>query len=493
VAAKGDTGLSRASLALPSVGTASAVAAAGAAAGLLLVAVIQAAGPLGALAPVVLVLGLLLMRFPGVALGLLLASAVLIEGSNPGIIPPVGAFYDVVGDAILTPQDFLLLAGLGGVLLRFASERETTLRLRLPEPLTASLILLLVALVGGAATGYYADVPVGEIFHRSMTVFYVIGVPLLVVNVVRDTRALLLFAGIAAALATFKGFSGLYTALAGVGETVEEGTITYLNPVPNMIMMLFVLGVAGALVRRVTLPGWMLAGAPLALLALVLSYRRSFWIAAAFALIVVVIVASQRRGRAVIVVATIALALTLGATQLFGSSDPSGSPLIARAKTISPSGVESNRGDRYRIDERRNVIENVREHPLTGIGLGVPWTVHDPLAEDHDRRYVHFALLWYWLAFGLLGVAAYLAVLASGLWAAVGVWRRHPNPQVQIVALACFGGIVALLVVELTATFTGVEPRASLLIGALLGWLAAAWADLPKQGRESPIRHRLPA
>jgi hypothetical protein len=192
-----------------------------------------------------------------------------------------------------------------------------------------------------------------------------------------------------------------------------------------------------------------------------------------------------------IALAAVALALTVGATQLFGSSDPSGSPLVTRAKTITPSGIANNRGDRYRIDERHNVVENIKEHPLVGIGLGVPWIVHAPLAEDHDRRYVHFAVLWYWLAFGLLGVAAYLAVVASGLWAAVGVWRRHPHPQVQIAALACFGGLLAMIVVELTATFTGVEPRASLLIGALLGWLAAAWGDLPKRGSAPPARNPL--
>jgi O-antigen ligase len=464
------------------------VSAAGIATGLVLSAVLQAAGPPGAVLLTLAMLGLILMRFPGVTLGLLLIGVVMIEASAAaqGILPPAERFYGVVF-ANLTPQDILLLAGLGGVLLRFARESE---RPRLPEPLTASLIVLGVAGLGGVVTGYYADVLPGDLFHRSMSVFYVIGVPLLVVNVVRDTRALLVFAGIAAALATYKGISGLYAAFAGVGATVEEGTISYLNPVPNLITLVFVLGVAAALVRRVKLPGWMLAGAPLALLSLILSYRRSFWIAAAFTLVVVLIIASQRRGRAVMVLGAVAVALTLGATQLFGSSDPSESPLIARAKTISPSG-ENNRGDRYRIDERENVIEDIREHPLEGIGIGVPWAVHHPLAEDHDRRYAHFAVLWYWLSMGLLGVAAYLAVLGSGLWAALGVWRRHPNAQVRIAALACFGGILALLVVELTATFMGVEPRASVVIGALLGWLAAAWANLPKRQRDPPSRQLL--
>ena len=33
--------------------------------------------------------------------------------------------------------------------------------------------------------------------------------------------------------------------------------------------------------------------------------------------------------------------------------------------------------------------------------------------------------------------------------------------------------------VELTATFAGIEPRLTILLGSLLGWLAAAWQDLP--------------
>jgi O-Antigen ligase len=479
VASQGEKRLTPPSLAVPPLGTAIAVAAAGVAAGLGLAAAIETAGPIGALAPAVALLGLILLRFPGAALALLLGGAVLVEVEAAGIIPPVASFYDVVGGS-LTLQDLLILAGLGGVLLRFATESE---RPRLPEPLTAPLALLGVAIVGGAVMGYYSSAAVspGELFHRSLTAFYLILVPLLVVNVVRDTRTLRAFAATAAALAAFKAISGLYAALGGLGQAVETETISYLNPVPNFVMLVFVLGVAAALVRRVRLPAWMLVSAPLALFALVLSYRRSFWVAAAFTLVVVIIIASRQRGRTLAAMIGVAAALGLGGTLLVGTSDdPSASPLVTRAKTISPGGLGSNRGDRYRMDERSNVIENLREHPLTGIGLGVPWEVHQPLAESHDRRYAHFAALWYWLSFGLIGMIAYFIVLGTGLWTAIGVWRRHPNDQIRVSALACFGGLLALLVVELTATFTGVEQRSSLVVGAVLGWLVAAWADLPE-------------
>jgi hypothetical protein len=39
--------------------------------------------------------------------------------------------------------------------------------------------------------------------------------------------------------------------------------------------------------------------------------------------------------------------------------------------------------------------------------------------------------------------------------------------------------------VELTTTFTGIEPRFSIVLGAGFGWLAAAWRDLPPRNRLS--------
>jgi hypothetical protein len=465
---------------MPGLGVAAAVSAAGLATGLVLAAGIQYAGLKGALAPVLAILCLVLLRFPGVAFGLVLVFTVLAEAEGAGLIPSGEAFYNQAVSS-LTPPDLLLLIGLGGVLLRFATDDE---RPALPEPLTIPLILLALAGTAGVVTGLSASAGVssGELFHRSMHLAYLILVPLLAVNVLRDTRSLKLFAGIVAALASLKAVTGLYAEAAGVGGAVEEETATYLSPLPNLLMLTFVLGAIAALVRRLRIPTWMLVGTPLALLTLVLSYRRSFWIAAAFTIVVVVILASRRRGRAVMAIAGVALALTVVTAMTIGSSsDPSSSPIAERASTISPSGLGTNRGDRYRMDERRNVIENIEEHPLTGIGLGVNWKVHQPLAEAHDRRYAHVAVLWYWLALGPLGLIAYLALMGAGLWTAVRVWRRHPDPVIQVCAIAGFGAILGLGIVELTATFTGVEPRISLILGAGLGWLAAAWRDLPPE------------
>ncbi len=463
---------------MPNVGVAVGVAAAGLATGLLLAAGLQYAGPKGALAPVLALLCVVLLRFPGFTFGLMVILAVLGEAEATGIIPSGAPYYDTTISS-LTPPDLLLLLGFGGVLLRFVTDDE---RPRLPDPLTLPLILLALALVAGVVTGYSANAGVskGELFHRGMHIAYVFLVPVLAVNVIRDTRSLKIFAFIVAVLGTIKGVAGLYVSLGGFGNTVEDEVITFLNPVPNLLMLILVLGVVAALIRRVKIPVWMIAAAPIGLLSLVLSFRRSFWIAAAFTLIVVLIIASRRRGRAVLAVGAVAVALTFAAALTIGSSDnPSASPVAERAQTLSPGGIGSNRGDRYRVDERRNVIENIERAPLTGVGLGVNWKVHQPLAEAHDRRYAHVATLWYWLALGPLGLIAYLAVFGTGLATARRIWNRHPDEIVQVCAIAGFGAILGLAIVELTATFTGIEPRVSLILGAALGWLAAAWGDLP--------------
>jgi O-antigen ligase len=477
MAAEGDESLSRLRFATPTLGVATAVTAAGVFAGLLLYVALRKVGAPGVIAPALAVGAVILLRFPALTMSILLIGAVLFEPADPGLLPTFNSFYVVV-KASLTPIDLLLFLGLAGVLGRFVVEGR---RPHLPEPLTGPLILLGLATLAGVITGYTAQFAVskGDLFHRAMNDVYIILIPLLVVNVVRDRRALRLFVAVAAALASIKGLSGAYAALTGGGSQLTEETISYLEPVPNLVMLTLVLGTTAALVRRQRLPLWCNAGAALSFLALLLSYRRSFWIALAFTLILVIIIASRRRGRAVLIIGAVALGLTFFTVAAVGSAGPTASPLVKRAAQLSPAGIEADRGDRYRTDERHNVIENIEEHPLTGIGLGVPWKVHTPLAESHDRRYVHFALLWFWLELGPLGALAYLALMAAGLWAARAIWKRHPDPIVQIGAIAAFGAIVGVMIVELTAAFTGIEARFSIVLAAGFGWLAAAWRDLP--------------
>lgn len=453
--------------------------------GLVLTVAIHAVGPIGALGPALAVAGLILLRFPVAALALLLASVVLVDTVDVGLLPPEPRFYDTIAGGI-TILDVLLITGLVGVLIRSRSELTRPLW---PKPFGVPLVILGLALLCGVINAHWAQpsVDTKELLHRASYVLYLIVVPFLTVNVLRTESALKGFAVAAAALAAWKGISGTFGAVSGLGAVVEGQTVSYLEPLSNLLMLTFILGVAIALVRKQKLPFWMLATVPFDVLALLLSYRRSFWIGAVLALLVVLVLASRRRGRAVLVIGAVAVVLALVATFSFGAAGSGTSPIVERAQSLSPGGTDNNRGDRYRNDERKNVIANLEEHPLTGIGLGVPWRIHYPTAEDLDRRYTHLAPLAYWLDFGPLGLIAYVSLFGSFLWVSFAVFRRHLDPIIKICALAIFGAILALIVVELTATFTGVDPRVSIVLGAALGWLSVAWRQLPgRNEREGP-------
>jgi O-antigen ligase len=426
-----------------------------------------------------------MLRFPEAMLALLLGSVVLVESTDTGLLPTGGALYNVVGH-VVTPVDLLLFGALAGTLIRISSESA---RFTWPNPMSPALWLVAAAMVAGVVTGEaaHAGIPGGELYHRAMNEVYIVVIPFIIVNLVKDTRALRLFVVAAVALASIKGLSGTYAIVTGTGSSLEGATASYLTPVGNVICMLLVLGVITAAVRRIRMPLWVWAGGGLALASLLLSYRRSFWIALIVGVIMVVIVASRYRGRAVLAVGAVVLVLGAIAVSTVGSSQTTttSTPLSERVQSINPAGEDTNRGDRYRVDERKNVIANLKEHPLTGLGLGVQWRTHYPTAEAHDRSYVHFAFLWWWMALGLFGAVAYVALMGGTILTAGGVWRRHPDPLIQVAAIAIAGTMLGVVFVELTTTFTGVEPRFSIFIGAVVGWLVAAWRDAV------PLRDRI--
>jgi hypothetical protein len=414
---------------------------------------------------------LLLVRLPRMALAALLGSVVVLE--VPDFVFPFGeAFYDPIASGLTIP-DLLLLVLVVGTALEL---RREGVRPRPPGAFTFPLLLLALAVAAGAVTGYFAGVGVGELVRTATPLAYLMLLPLLMVNLVSSDGQLRVFAAAAAVLAAYKAVTGTAVSLTGAGEVIEGGSISFYEPVANALLLAFVLAALAAAIRRVKLPAWVWAAVPFATLALLLSYRRSFWIGAVFAILLVALVASRRRGRALAWVAGAGVCLVLVATLTLGQGDRAYSGIAGRVRLLEPGQLSATSGDRYRTDEQRNVLDEIEENPIIGVGLGQPWRVRHPLSETHDRRYVHRAVLWYWLHFGLLGVAAYLWLMGTALLVAFRVWRRHHDGLVRVCALASFGVVAALLVVELTATFTGIEARMSIGLGALFGWLAAAAA-----------------
>jgi hypothetical protein len=434
------------------------------------------------LAPAALAAGAIFLLRPQPLLWLVFVIVVLIE-VNEVVFPQLASLlYSSVFKG-LAPVYLVLLLLLAGMVLDVHRRGE---RLSGAGPLSWPLALLAGATLAGAATGHARGASIKAVYEPVVVLGHLVLLPLIVVNLVRGRLALKRWIVLLAALAVAKSLQGLFIVATGREEVAHGAAATFLEPTANWLVMLFLLGLLSCALQRVKLPLWIWGAAPLALADFVLSYRRSFWIGAVLAIAVLVIVGSGRRGRRV-AIPTVAMALVLSH---LGSGEVQSNPVLKRAASLNPTSLSANAEDRYRIDERRNVLANLKEQPMTGLGIAIPWSAPHPLSLEHEggRLYVHFAVLWYWLNLGLLGLIAYVSVMLATLWTAIRVWRGHPEPLIRAGGLAMLGAVLGLLLAEFTASFTGVDPRFSIVYPVILGLLASAYRQARAAPRAGAVR-----
>lgn len=485
------------------------VVALGAGLGVALAIGIAVAGPLVALLPLAVVACWWLVLHPVATLGLLFTTTVLFEESA-GIWPvSMDRWYAAMAGVVHGP-DILI------VLLAVAVIREERAA-RTPGPgfgrFALPLGLLAVATAGGVITGVLAGGDPAVIFNSARVLAYLMVVPWLAATVLvrhRLVRPAVLFAlgvicvrAIAGLLTWFVHgrFQGTASGVRGVSASINASASTFYEPTMNFLMVLVVLGVVAALAMRHRVPRWLLVLAPVVAVTLILSYRRSFWIALALGLVLVLVVATGQRGRAWLVLGAAAMALSLYLAMSAGGVTDTTNPVVYRAQSLTPSKLLSSSDDRYRLDEQRNVIAEIRAHPLTGLGLGVPWTARYPLFANPPggRLYTHVTPLWYWLKLGPFGFVSYLWIAATAIFESYWAWRRGRDPVVRIAGVALAAGFIGLLVAELTGPFSGIDVRMTLIAGCLFGWLIAVRAlraqevPQPEAGTSSAVPVEAPS
>jgi hypothetical protein len=431
-------------------------------------------GPTIVLAPAALAFAAVCLLWPFPLLTFIFVLVVLVEGTDLFVPQLSTPLYTSVFKG-LTPVDFLILLLFFGTLLD-AYRREG--RFLGVGPLNWPLALLGAATLAGAITGHERGASVKAIYEPVIVLSHVILLPFVVVNLTRGRVTLERALGLLAALAVTKSVLGLFIVVSGRQEAIQGAAVSYLEPTANWLVMLYLLAVLSCALKRVRLPLWMWGATPLALADFVLSYRRCFWLGALLGIAVVVLLGSGRRGRRVVIPA-VALLAVLGTVFLshLGSGEVTSSPVLKRVASLNPTSLSENAEDRYRIDERRNVLANLETQPITGLGIAIPWIAVKPLSLEHlgGREYTHMVLLWYWMKLGLLGLLAYLSVMLITMWMALRVWMKHPLAVVRASALAMLGAVMGLVLAELTASFTGVDYRFSIVFPVILGLLAVAY------------------
>jgi len=426
-------------------------------------------GTEGLLAPLALVLvGIVLMR-PVLAVALLLTVAIVFEGIvGAGAVP---SLYAPLSGRV-SPFELLVvlvLVAIAGDVLRARRPLRAP-----PRPLSLALALLALAMCAGVVTALGNGVGTRTAIEALRVLLMLLLLPLAIVNLDLDQRQIKQLLALAAALGIAKAIAGLVLTSSGGGLEIEDGaTLTYYEPAANWVMLVAIVAVVAALLQRMRPPLWLLLGTPLLVASLVLSYRRSFWIAAVFALLLVLLLSTTPSGRRMLVPASL---LVAGAIWVLGSTGfQAQTPLGQRIASLSPSRLTTNKSDRYRIDERANVLGELRRHPISGLGLKVPWAASVqplPVEYPNGRDYVHFAPLWWWLKMGILGLVAYFAVIGSGVLLAWRTWRLQQDRLLAAFGIGSACALLGLMVMDTTASFTGVDVRLTVLLGVQLGVIA---------------------
>ena len=427
-------------------------------------------GGTGLFVPLLLVCAVSLMRWPLAAVSLAVAAPIVCEGSTFGI-PVMTKLYDPVFKQLIA-LDVLVILALVAVGLDLLRRRRQP---HVPGALGFPLLMVALAMAGGLAVTLGQGWSPRDTLFTMHVLFYLLLLPIAIVNLDLDRDRLALLLKGAIALALLKAAMGLVVMASGGSVALDSGThLTYYEPTANWLMLIALLGAIAAITGGMPKERWMLVAIPLLVAALLLSYRRSFWIAAVLGLLLVLLLGTSRRGWRVLLPSLILVGIaiwTIGSIEFQAQT-----PLATRVQSLAPSKLQANAEDRYRLDERVNVIAEIRRHPVAGIGLQEDWHASArPLPVEHEngRQYVHFGLLWWWLKLGFLGAIAFVSVIFGGMVLAWRTWRHNREPLFRCFGLASLCGFAGLIAVETTASFTGVDARFTVVIAVQLGLLAA--------------------
>lgn len=249
-----------------------------------------------------------------------------------------------------------------------------------------------------------------------------------------------------------------------VGAPLDEGGVRIKASFAFPLLALLV--AATRLLTRPRLP-MVVAGILLAA-AMVLTYKRTFWIASMVGLLPVLVAVLTSGTRPVVLARRVAglLAVVGAGTLLAILVGLNTESFVTRTRDLAaPTEVATYQS---RQSEWREVLHHIGDRPL-GHGLGAALRIphHDP--DGRLTHYIHSTYLQWTVLAGAPATALLVAML-GGL--GVGLWRRRHDPD----ALALGGALVALAVAGL-ALQSFQAPMATVFLA-----LAASRTEGPRTG-----------
>jgi hypothetical protein len=354
-------------------------------------------------------------------------------------------------------------------------ERLRTGRMAISTRMAWLLGLGITAVLMGVAAGIYHETasPVGDWRDLALGVLYAFA---LWSTVLRTDRDCYRFAQIFVVILTAYGLWQLVEYASGGGEIAFYGRTT-VGDHATLEFMVAAVGVSMAMLRTNRSRFLWTAGILVGTSVVVLAFRRYAWVELATVFAAFVLFSGANRRRYLVSIGGLALAclLTIGLTWSsldWGSRLASLDPTQTRADNIYAT---TNQGH---INDILDGFDQVKAHPVTGLGVGVLYHGARTALWKGDAGMVHNAPVEVWIKFGLLGLGVFLAVYVILFR---DIWRRRNRGRVC--DLLAFGGGAFLLgnalVIATVYSWPFGAPEKAILIFTLIamayppGWRAS--------------------
>jgi O-antigen/teichoic acid export membrane protein len=235
-----------------------------------------------------------------------------------------------------------------------------------------------------------------------------------------------------------------------------------------------VMGVAGLMsheVRSLGMRGLLVAVVALNAVGLLLTYERTFWVATLLALGVLGLRTSPEQRLRALAIGPALIVVVLVAMAILVPRDLT----AARERLASIGNYGTDLSVRYRVNESRHVMREIRAEPLLGSGLGatILWGRAYEGVRPATESFAHNGYLWLAWKLGAPATALLLLLLGAAI-----VSRGPPSPTTTVGAVRVGAQAALLLLLVASITFPAFE---ALGITAVMGLLITLCFVAPRR------------
>jgi O-antigen ligase len=388
-------------------------------------------------------------------------------GGNGGVSryqEPVHTSLPLIGHGV-TPSDLIIIT----FALVAIAHRIVNGRLAFSRRAANVTLAILFPVAVGVAVGLENDTPNHFTDWRNLLIGGLFAAGLWS-TVMRSDRASLRFAQLFTAVVTGYAAVALARFAAGGGNVAFYGRTTLGNHAA-LEFTVAAIALSLAMLRSNHTPALWWAGIVICTLVVALSFRRYAWGEAAIVVLVLIAVSTRAtRRRYLTGIAVLAVACGIGVLLTWSSLQWSERLASLDPRTTSQTNAlaATNTGH---LNDILDGLDQVRAHPLFGLGVGAQWVGSRTLGWKQTTGMVHNGPISVWIKFGLLGLVTYFAIY---LYTFKRIWkRRHGLANADLIAVGVGAFLFAQFVISITVyEWPFAVPEQSLLI---FGLIAAAF------------------